>query len=369
MSENSVSLNFNNAKVTINAEANANITDEQKEKLNNLDWKTIYDNCEADSNGGVSAADVAKQIKEHLGMDSYIALDNVMFAASCYDDYFENYDDLINLSDDEKDLLVDECYEVEEFNKNSETKLDKTEKEKLGFVGQSSSKIKKDNEGKYFIELDKYSQTRSDNLDCISRIIYNIYGVSLYSDEGLKIYEEIAKLNDFDKDFNKVKLMENQKVILSSNTSTASTSTASQQETINKEYEKFYNSDGKLSSWVFYNEDGSIKQKNYYNEDEKIEKTGYYDDEGVEYMTTYYDENLRENQTVSNYYDEVGKYTLKTTEAADGLAFIDGDFEYNKVHQYYNENNELYDMYYFGLDGHIYRKNENGEFILSEGNG
>ncbi len=61
--------------------------------------------------------------------------------------------------------------------------------------GLSADKIQKDEDGNYYVIVDGFDINKKDNLDCVSRLIYNIYGVSLYTDEGLEIYKKLVEAN------------------------------------------------------------------------------------------------------------------------------------------------------------------------------
>ena len=83
------------------------------------------------------------------------------------------------------------------------------------FKGSATSKIQTDkNTGEYFVTSDSWDANKSDNLDCVSRIIYNLYGVSYDSQEGKKIHQALIEKNpEFFKDGNEM-VYANQKLIL-----------------------------------------------------------------------------------------------------------------------------------------------------------
>lgn len=64
------------------------------------------------------------------------------------------------------------------------------------FSGRSADKIQKDDTtGEYYVTVDEFDINKEDNIDCVSRLIYNTYGVSLYSDDGREIYSKLVEAN------------------------------------------------------------------------------------------------------------------------------------------------------------------------------
>ena len=84
------------------------------------------------------------------------------------------------------------------------------------FKGKSADKIQKSEDGQYYVTIDKFDKNKDDNIDCISRLIYNIYGVSLYSDEGREIYQKLVEANPevLLEDYNETVIHPNQEIVL-----------------------------------------------------------------------------------------------------------------------------------------------------------
>ncbi len=84
------------------------------------------------------------------------------------------------------------------------------------FKGKSADKIQKNDEGQYYVTVDKFDSDKDDNIDCISRLVYNIYGVSLYSDEGREIYQKLVEANPevLLEDYNETVIHPNQELVL-----------------------------------------------------------------------------------------------------------------------------------------------------------
>lgn len=75
---------------------------------------------------------------------------------------------------------------------------EETEAKEITYTDQFKnfdSKVKQDENGQYYIETDKWNTNATDNLDCISRIIYNTYGVGYKSEEGQQILAALQAAN------------------------------------------------------------------------------------------------------------------------------------------------------------------------------
>lgn len=85
------------------------------------------------------------------------------------------------------------------------------------FSGRSADKIQKDDTtGEYYVTVDEFDINKEDNIDCVSRLIYNTYGVSLYSDEGREIYSKLVEANPdvLQEDYNATVIHPNQRINL-----------------------------------------------------------------------------------------------------------------------------------------------------------
>ena len=95
------------------------------------------------------------------------------------------------------------------------------------FSGRSADKIQKDDTtGEYYVTVDEFDINKEDNIDCISRLIYNTYGVSLYSDDGREIYSKLVEANPdvLQEDYNATVIHPDQRINLVDTSSSAVTS-------------------------------------------------------------------------------------------------------------------------------------------------
>lgn len=93
------------------------------------------------------------------------------------------------------------------------------------FSGRSADKIQKDENGQHYVTVDEFDINKEDNIDCISRLIYNTYGVSLYSDEGREIYSKLVEANPdvLQEDYNATVIHPDQRINLVDTSSSAVT--------------------------------------------------------------------------------------------------------------------------------------------------
>ena len=95
------------------------------------------------------------------------------------------------------------------------------------FSGRSADKIQKDEVagGGYYVTVDEFDINKEDNIDCVSRLIYNTYGVSLYSDEGREIYSKLVEANPdvLQEDYNATVIHPDQRINLVDTSSSAVT--------------------------------------------------------------------------------------------------------------------------------------------------
>lgn len=94
------------------------------------------------------------------------------------------------------------------------------------FSGRSADKIQKDDTtGEYYVTVDEFDINKEDNIDCISRLIYNTYGVSLYSDDGREIYSKLVEANPdvLQEDYNATVIHPDQRINLVDTSSSAVT--------------------------------------------------------------------------------------------------------------------------------------------------
>ena len=138
-------------------------------------------------------------VKEMFGTggdsDTLSVEDMEAYANQLFDSYLTDHpveesqeEDVILTSTDK---TISDKTEVEE-NKEDEAKAD----ENTTYSGISAYKIQHDEQtGEDYIISDSWDSNKKDNLDCPSRIVYNIYGVSYYSDEGKKLYQALVEKN------------------------------------------------------------------------------------------------------------------------------------------------------------------------------
>lgn len=93
------------------------------------------------------------------------------------------------------------------------------------FSGRSADKIQKDENGQHYVTVDEFDINKEDNIDCISRLIYNTYGVSLYSDDGREIYSKLVEANPdvLQEDYNATVIHPDQRINLVDTSSSAVT--------------------------------------------------------------------------------------------------------------------------------------------------
>ena len=114
-----------------------------------------------------------------------------------------NYSDTSNEETNTENSTKTDETQAEKSTQNNEEAANSTLKNiQSTFKGPAASKIQTDEQtGEYFITSESWDSTKSDNLDCVSRIIYNLYGVSYNSQEGKKIHQALIEKNpEFFKD-------------------------------------------------------------------------------------------------------------------------------------------------------------------------
>lgn len=127
-------------------------------------------------------------------------------------DYTEYYNDYINNQEDgveegaqedaikqEQQIIADEL--INAGVGGVQTALDVANSANLfkaaGFNGRSveDGKIQQNEDGSYYVNVDAWDANEKGNIDCASRLVYNVYGVSMYSEEGQAIYNQLLEAN------------------------------------------------------------------------------------------------------------------------------------------------------------------------------
>ena len=165
---------------------------------------SVFNEITKDSNGNVNADDfalaLAKQydasIKsiDDLNKDYYYALTGIAFADG----------DGSSMSLEDLEIFQKEIEKYTNEHKEENTEAAKNNQGILEGLpdyfkqynkNTASNRIKIDNNGNYYITADAFDKNKSDNIDCYSRLINNVYGYSYYSQEGKKLMEALIEAN------------------------------------------------------------------------------------------------------------------------------------------------------------------------------
>ncbi len=98
-------------------------------------------------------------------------------------------------SEAEKAEEAGKTEETEKTEKSEETTKDGEVSKAMAEIFGKNEKIKQDENGQYYITTDSWDANASENLDCTSRIVKNIYGVSYNSEQGKQITEKLIEAN------------------------------------------------------------------------------------------------------------------------------------------------------------------------------
>ncbi len=246
MSEN-IKININMPNGTIQYTAGSVPENFDASAFENIDWADAYDKAEKMQDGS-EAVEFDSLINAAFDGNVPQGAMEILSDAFSYinegDSYFADYDDIANLNDVEQkyldeggpveyipnnisimgkiagnvvskgiEALNNAAREVNNIDGNSNEK-DNAQSVNLLQVDKLGEKLKQEN-GKNYIEVDSWNANKNDNMDCMSRIIYNAYGVNPYSEEGQKVYEALKEANEgFDDDFEKTTIHPGDKVFL-----------------------------------------------------------------------------------------------------------------------------------------------------------
>lgn len=176
----------------------------EDEYLSNEEAVSIFDEMKKDSNGNVSADDFALALAQQydssikdlddLDKNYYYALTGIAFA--------DGNGNSMSLEDLELFQKEIKKYQEQQTSENtSATRNDQDVLEGLpDYFKQrnkdtASNRIKVDNAGNYYVTVDAFNKNKSENIDCYSRLISNVYGYSYDSQEGQKLMEALTEAN------------------------------------------------------------------------------------------------------------------------------------------------------------------------------
>lgn len=175
----------------------------EAEYLSNEEAVSVFNEI-ADSNGDVNAQDFALALAQQydssikdiddLDKDYYYALTGIAFADG----------DGNNFSLEDLELFQKEVEKYTEEKQQENTSATRTDDGVLENAPEyfkqrssttASDRIKVDNNGTYYVVADAFNKNKSDNIDCYSRLITNVYGYSYDSEEGKKLMDALLKAN------------------------------------------------------------------------------------------------------------------------------------------------------------------------------
>lgn len=175
----------------------------EAEYLSNEEAVSVFNEI-ADSNGDVNAQDFALALAQQydssikdiddLDKDYYYALTGIAFADG----------DGNSFSLEDLELFQKEVEKYTEEKQQENTSATRTDDGVLENAPEyfkqrssttASDRIKVDNNGTYYVVADAFNKNKSDNIDCYSRLITNVYGYSYDSEEGKKLMDALLKAN------------------------------------------------------------------------------------------------------------------------------------------------------------------------------
>lgn len=100
-------------------------------------------------------------------------------------------DEWNNFFGDDYEITEKELYNILE----DISDLKQKDKQEMPEIFKNNSKVQTDENGKPFVTADLFDSSKKDNIDCDSRLIQNIYGLSYWSEDGQKIFNAIIEAN------------------------------------------------------------------------------------------------------------------------------------------------------------------------------
>ena len=175
----------------------------EAEYLSNEQAVSVFNEI-ADSNGEVDAQDFALALAQQydssikdiddLDKNYYYALTGIAFADGDGNSF--SLEDLELFQKEVEKYTKQQQAENTSATRNDKGILENTpEYFKQRNTNTASDRIKVDNNGTYYVVADAFNKNKSDNIDCYSRLITNIYGYSYDSEEGKKLMEALLEAN------------------------------------------------------------------------------------------------------------------------------------------------------------------------------
>lgn len=175
----------------------------EAEYLSNEEAVSVFNEI-ADSNGDVNAQDFALALAQQydssikdiddLDKDYYYALTGIAFADGDGNSF--SLEDLELFQKEVEKYTEEKQQENTSATRNDNGVLENApEYFKQRSSTTASDRIKVDNNGTYYVVADAFNKNKSDNIDCYSRLITNVYGYSYDSEEGKKLMDALLKAN------------------------------------------------------------------------------------------------------------------------------------------------------------------------------
>ncbi len=175
----------------------------EAEYLSNEEAVSVFNEI-ADSNGDVDAQDFALALAQQydssikdiddLDKDYYYALTGIAFADGDGNSF--SLEDLELFQKEVEKYTEEKQQENTSATRNDNGVLENApEYFKQRSSTTASDRIKVDNNGTYYVVADAFNKNKSDNIDCYSRLITNVYGYSYDSEEGKKLMDALLKAN------------------------------------------------------------------------------------------------------------------------------------------------------------------------------
>ncbi len=251
----------------------------------------------------------------------------------------------------ESKLILPESIEFEEEviekQEEPEEKVEEEQHNTLNIIlsDKITDKLKTDDKGNKFVEVDNWSKDGENNIDCASRILDNCYNTNLYSPKGKVIWNKLAELNGLDSDFTKAMFTPEQKLILA--------------ESIEIGEIKITDLENEVTQSDVYDLEGNIIQTTYSNKDGG-ELTPVFDSWAQDYKVESKDP-FKATATIDDMAATITKENGYTNVAfelgANGITYKDGDMEVKstqKIRTYNSQGSHLQTIH----------KNEQGEDVF-----
>ena len=176
----------------------------ESEYLSNEQAASVFNEIAKDSNGDVNAQDFALALAQQydssikdiddLDKDYYYALTGIAFADGDGNSF--SLEDLELFQKEVEKYTEEKQQENTSATRNDNGVLENApEYFKQRSSTTASDRIKVDNNGTYYVVADAFNKNKSDNIDCYSRLITNVYGYSYDSEKGKKLMDALLKAN------------------------------------------------------------------------------------------------------------------------------------------------------------------------------